>query len=504
MGQPNAVAPASRGALPIRAAFVVAAAVCAFSLYANFSLMVTERANYRYFPPFRSYADFNMNDHLGAEYCNVAQALAAGDGFADPFRDPTGPTAWMPPALPTFLAALLWAFDGNRQAVMAVVVCLQLLTLIGTGLLVLALVRQTSARFGTGVAAAVFVVGAMFDFFLLFQFTHDIWLVLAALDLMIVGLSWCRPLDNRIRAAGWGSFGGLCALVNPILVLTWCAVTLMLAVRQRAWIRFGIAAALASLMILPWTVRNHVVFGRWIPVKSNLAYELYQSQCLTPDGLIQVDTFAVHPYTGPNRERLEYNERGEIAYLDRKAELFWASVRESPMNFLARAGNRFAAATVWYVPFDRPEEARIPGWVWLRRVVHPLPFLGLLALVLTSRRQRLHPVQWAVIALYVVYLLPYAGISYYDRYAVPILGLKVLLVVWGADRLWSSWSKGGSVAAVSRPVSLKAACAVRNARSSNGQTICAEAHTTGPSSQSAILSGESSVYKHRGAFRDDD
>jgi hypothetical protein len=39
-----------------------------------------------------------------------------------------------------------------------------------------------------------------------------------------------------------------------------------------------------------------------------------------------------------------------------------------------------------------------------------------------------------VIGVYVLYLLPYIGVSYYERYAVPLLGVKVLLVVWGADR----------------------------------------------------------------------
>jgi hypothetical protein len=41
--------------------------------------------------------------------------------------------------------------------------------------------------------------------------------------------------------------------------------------------------------------------------------------------------------------------------------------------------------------------------------------------------------------IYVFYLLPYVGISYYDRYAMPLLGVKVLLVIWAAERLLSLW-----------------------------------------------------------------
>jgi hypothetical protein len=39
-----------------------------------------------------------------------------------------------------------------------------------------------------------------------------------------------------------------------------------------------------------------------------------------------------------------------------------------------------------------------------------------------------------VIGVYLLYLLPYVGISYYERYAVPLVGVKVLLVVWAVDR----------------------------------------------------------------------
>src|SRR5205823_9577198 len=98
-------APAPRRPTRHLPAVLVSLFVVGCSVYANLSFTVTDRTDYRYFPPFRAYADFNMNDHLGAEYMNVARALVAGKGFADPFEEPTGPTAWMPPAFPCLLAA---------------------------------------------------------------------------------------------------------------------------------------------------------------------------------------------------------------------------------------------------------------------------------------------------------------------------------------------------------------------------------------------------------------
>ncbi len=37
--------------------------------------------------------------------------------------------------------------------------------------------------------------------------------------------------------------------------------------------------------------------------------------------------------------------------------------------------------------------------------------------------------------VYLLYLLPYVGVSYYDRYAMPLLAVKILLVLWSADRV---------------------------------------------------------------------
>jgi hypothetical protein len=46
-----------------------------------------------------------------------------------------------------------------------------------------------------------------------------------------------------------------------------------------------------------------------------------------------------------------------------------------------------------------------------------------------------------VLGLYALYLLPYIVVSYYERYAMPLLGVKVLLVLWAVDRLisWRSF-----------------------------------------------------------------
>ena len=103
--------------------------------------------------------------------------------------------------------------------------------------------------------------------------------------------------------------------------------------------------------------------------------------------------FAHHPSAARTREALEYRGLGEAAFLDRKREQFFQAVRSAPADFVDRLAFRFLGATLWYVPFNRPDEARRPRMLWLSRGLHPLPFFAILVLVFTGVRQGLHPAQ---------------------------------------------------------------------------------------------------------------
>jgi hypothetical protein len=377
----------------------------------------------------------NLHANQTGEYFNIARALAGGEGFANPTGAPTGPTAWMPPVLPALLAGLLRA--GGRRAVDVVLVVLHLGVVIGTGFLVLALARRTTRHVGAVAAAGLFFLGLLFHFRYWFERANECWLILLALGLLIAGFCWLRPLERWQTAAGWGLFGGLCAQVSPVVGLVWGVLSLADVLRLRPWGQAALALLCAGLVLAPWTVRNYRVFGRFIPVKSNAAYELYQAQCLQPDGLLQLDAMRLHPSSKESpRERREFQELGETAYLDHKRQQFAAAVRADPEDFLDRVASRFLGATLWYVPFDRTAEASRPWLLWLKRLTHPLPFLALVVLLATAVREPLSRAQATVIGVYVLFLLPYVAASYYDRYAAPLVMVQTSLVLWAVDRAW--------------------------------------------------------------------
>jgi hypothetical protein len=421
--------------MSIAAAVLIILTVAACSTYANLSFLVTKPADYKYFPPFvPGHHEARMNRHLGAEYHEIAKSIVRGDGFGSPFKEKTGPTAWMPPILPYLTAALIYLCDNNTDAVMTVILFFQGCTLAFTGLIVLILARQTTRLWALLIVSA-FVIGLVSNFRLWFQNTHDCWFVLLALNLVVVGFVWCNPMGTWPGAIAWGLYGGVCAMINPIVALVWGVLTITMLARERAWVRFGVICMLAMLTITPWVVRNYLVFGRFIPVKSNASYEFWQSQCITPDGLLQPSAFGSHPYANAGRERRLYKEMGEMEFLDKKRELFWQEVKKDPVDFLDRIACRFLGATLWYVPFNRGDVLDRPYVVWTYRILHPLPFLALLFLAASAIWKPLNAAQWGVMLVYVLYLSPYIAISYYERYAIPLLGVKVLLVIWGLDRV---------------------------------------------------------------------
>jgi hypothetical protein len=59
----------------------------------------------------------------------------------------------------------------------------------------------------------------------------------------------------------------------------------------------------------------------------------------------------------------------------------------------------------------------------------------LLVILFTAPWTPLSRAEWVVAGIYILYLSPYIVISYYDRYALPLLGIKTLLILFAAIRL---------------------------------------------------------------------
>jgi len=409
--------------------------VFGLSLYANASSWVSDPEQLAWFPPFEPGVDLNRRTHLGAEYYKIAKAIVEGRGFSDPFGAGTGPTAWMPPAYPALLAALLWAL-GSKAAVGWAVVLLKNLVLVWVGLQVYAVAKATALRIHPVWAVTAYAVWLVGYFGWFFQFTHDTWLLLL---LVTADFSFAhRVLSNdppRIARlpwpVAWGLLGGLNALTSPIAGVTWAAAAGFLLLRDRRNLRaLAIAGGLAALLVAPWLARNAVVFDRLILMKSNPYFDLYFANHVSPSGVYDAQFFkAYHPYFHARKPGSRYRELGELKYLDRFKNAFHERLRAEPEVYLRKAGRRLLAATVVFHPHRPDISGRHPPF---RTAIHALPLVGLVVL-LALRGRRLQPAQGLAAVLYVTYLAPYVVAAFYNRYLMPVSALLVLFCFWGVD-----------------------------------------------------------------------
>jgi hypothetical protein len=353
---------------------------------------------------------------LGAEYDSIARSLVKSGCFSDPFNVKSGPTAWMPPFFPFLLATLYYGSFGDRFVVVSFILFLQFIVLILNGLIVTALARKYRMAI-LGYCTVIFAYS--FNFHELFQKSHDIWI--QSLVAIAIWFSLRRLRELRFYL---GLFAGVSFLVNP--VMGFC-LTVMTFSKLRMSFPKSCAYLLACVVIVsPWVIRNRICVGDWYFVKSNLNYELWQSQCVDNDGVLDQSTMTNHPWARDGVERLEYTSLGEREYLKQKGRLVLADICERPFKFLDRIKNRMIAVFLLYSPYY-DAEAAYPYILLARSLAYPLPFLG--AVIALTRRNYETGVRLTAL-MYFTVLLPYALISYYNRYSLPIITLKMALVLF--------------------------------------------------------------------------
>ncbi|HEU4393581.1 MAG TPA: glycosyltransferase family 39 protein [Solirubrobacterales bacterium] len=212
--------------------------------------------------------------HDAWDYDNHARSIAAGEGFPPSYTAVDGgPSALRAPGYPYLLAAV-YAVSGDRIAVG------RLLNAI-LGALAVGLVYLIAKRiWGRRVGLLAALLTAVFPPLVLLS--RD--LLSESLFIAVeLGAVLCVLEFRRSRALWWAAGAGLLcglgvltrnpgpALAVPVLLGVWT-------VRPRWSWRAAAAPALVLAcivaLVLPWTVRNAVEFGRLVPVTTGTGYAL--------------------------------------------------------------------------------------------------------------------------------------------------------------------------------------------------------------------------------------
>src|SRR5271163_3028017 len=274
---------------------------------------------------------------------NIAYALAQGKGFSNVFRTETGPTAWLAPVYPLLVAATFKLFGVFTARAFFACVALNILFSSAACVPIFFAGKRIG---GLGVAAGAAWLWAVFPSAVMMPFE---WIWDTSLSALLAALILWATLElaESEKWLDWGVYGilwGLALMTNPSLglllplLLGWAAFRGRGESRLR-WKRAGLAAGLAIVCCLPWTIRNYVSFHRFIPVRSNLPFELW---------LGNNDIFDEHARGGRKsitrtEEARRYAQLGETGYMAEKWELTTSFMREHQGLELRLAGGKFVA-----------------------------------------------------------------------------------------------------------------------------------------------------------------
>jgi len=382
---------------------------------------------------------------LGAEHNSVAKALRSGRGYSDPFRTNSGPTAWVAPIWPTALATIYWLCDDKEQNVVewsftfnhCVVLCVFVLYVIQF--------RRDTLKI---IAYFVLPIALVANFSELFQKTHD-----TALLLLLNTTLWTwthRLVSTKTgfhqqsvgRKASWGLFGGVLTLASPILGFSWASCSVLTLAQlfrtdrkvnelnpQGGFLSGSLLViACFAMVIAPWTLRNFRQFQHLVPIKSNASYELWQSQCSDADGVLDLSFIRTHPWSSHGvGERSNYTRLGETAFLRDKHDTVWEDILSNPSDYGRRVWNRFVAALLWYQPYS-PTESKL--MIVTKRFWILFPTVVILSQLLFRAD---HTAPWYLVSLTITLscLAPYIAVSFYERYATPLLLPRLLFISYG-------------------------------------------------------------------------
>jgi Dolichyl-phosphate-mannose-protein mannosyltransferase len=358
---------------------------------------------------------------------NIAFSLAKGHGFSSPYWQQTGPTAWLTPVYPALVAAIFKIFGIHTPHSFFAIVFLNILFSTATCVPLYYIGKRVG---GLGVAGGAAWLWAIFPNAIMipYQWVWDT--SLAALLMATILWATLELADTQsVRAwCGYGVLWGFALMTNPSLgslfplLLGWAA--------YRAWqkgllhqSRPLLACAIAVLCCMPWTVRNYLAFHRFIPLRSNLPFELWLGNNEQFDEQSQV----VPPSDPERAEISRYVHMGETAFMQDKWEKATAFMRAHPRLEITLFARRFVATwTGLEKPFQGLRDTDSP-LVRLVLISNALAALGALCGILALLRSRsiyAFPLAVGPILYPLIYYVTHTSL----RYRHPIDPALLLLV----------------------------------------------------------------------------
>jgi 4-amino-4-deoxy-L-arabinose transferase-like glycosyltransferase len=365
------------------------------------------------------------------ETTNLAGSVAQGSGYSTPFVSvlfgdaDMGPSSWVAPAYPYLCAGIFRLFGAFSQQSFLIIVLLQCVFSALTCIPILGLGEMTVGRRAGVLAGLLWTVMPCFSQWAITW----IWEVELSALLFTCLFWYALWLDRRGSLRNWAGFGaawGFAILVNPSLMTLLGLSVLWVGYRKwkrgEKWVKQAVlAAVLCVTVISPWMIRNRVVFGDWVFVRSNFWFEFEMANY---HGTYGQDSKARHPYSSPT-ELAEYKALGELGYTRAKAVKAKQFLREYPGEFATITAKRI----VYFWNGRARQFADRIAPIWLPWLYKWLSLAGLAGLLFASLK-RVHG--WPLFTTAILlYPLPYYITYSQLRYRHVIEPLLLLLIAYG-------------------------------------------------------------------------
>jgi Flp pilus assembly protein TadG len=377
----------------------------------------------------------------GTEMGFMAVSLLRGDGFGSPFGGHTGPTAMIGPAYPLFVGGIFKLFGiYSGHAAVAIMVIQAAISLLNLWLILLLAKRLWPNEPKSGNRAAL-IAGLFWAlspvvFYMLAILWDTTFTACMVTGVLLLAVTF-QQAPSRARLLTFAGFCGLAYLVNPALLLV--AIALVAWASVQGYRVRGINPTLSLVTFLlvcsPWPLRNAVTMRAFIPVRETLGIELNMGNHPGSDGHMEESFFPLFNAA----ELAEYNQVGEVRYVQHKAQQAESYIATHPQAFVKLTAQRFLR--FWSGTGNRD------GSVFFAIDALPSTILGLLGLGLLWRHHRSLATPFFLVC--VLFPLPYYITHAEFRYRLTLdpllLPLSAYALVWVAG--WVKQSRR-----VSQPV----------------------------------------------------
>ncbi|CAN5606494.1 hypothetical protein BH23ACT3_BH23ACT3_05250 [soil metagenome] len=255
-------------------------------------------------------------------YWIIGQEIGAGRGYRiPPFTDPT---SYYPVGFPALLG--LAAFVTTRTPLPDDPVLVMAVIQVSAGVAASALTFFVALRtWGPRVALVAAWIVALWPNLVMSAATYSVEPVFIALCLgvlaVLVGHDWSSGVvPSTGRLVVFGVLLGATVLVRPFVLPVVLGVALACWVAGAGWRTtartVAIPVAVVAMMMVPWTVRNAVTLGAFVPISTNLGDTVCMDRTLEANGTFR---FAVHDGCAdpdlPEAERNRANLREATSFV---------------------------------------------------------------------------------------------------------------------------------------------------------------------------------------------